>query len=195
MKPRLITTAILLCVAILSISVIDQTQVQARTKRSTGASQQQALVKRINQQAIRFYKAFIRQSVRKEVSVDCELLDLLEDLLLAVDGMIDPRYTRHNLVVVMQIASDIEEELLFMDTSSYIVMAWSRLHADLDRLAKINGIKWSEAVITIELIAALASDDAPFQQKFRQSFLSSTPSQGFASKVRIIVGSGQYRER
>ena len=138
----------------LSISVIDQTQVQARTKRPTGASRQQALVKRINQQAIRFYKAFITQSVRKEVAVDCELIDLLEELLLAVDGMIDPRYTRYNLVAVMQIASDIEQELLLVNTSSDIVMAWSRLHADLDRLAKINGIKWSEAVITNELIAA-----------------------------------------
>jgi hypothetical protein len=37
-------------------------------------------------------------------------------------------------------------------------MAWSRLHADLDQLAKMNGMKWSEAVITDQLIATLISD-------------------------------------
>jgi hypothetical protein len=86
------------------------------------------------------------------------LIDLLEEFLLAVDGMIDPRYTRHNLVVVMEIASDIEEELLLVDTSYDVEVAWSRLHAELDRLAKINGLKWTEPVITDVWVAALAGD-------------------------------------
>ena len=101
--------------------------------------------------------------------MDCELTGLLEDLLLGVDALADPRYMRHNLVIVMQIASDIEEELLMVNTSSDVVIAWSRLHADLDRLAKINGIKWSEAVITNELIAALARDAGTVSKK---SFVS-----------------------
>ena len=64
----------------------------------------------------------------------------------------------HNLIIVMQIASDVEQELLLSDISTDVVLAWARLHADVDRLAKMNGIRWSEAVITYELIAALASD-------------------------------------
>ena len=147
----------LLCMSILSVSVVDRTQVLAQTKKPA-AIRQQALVKRINQQAIRFYKTYIGQSIRNAVALDCELNDLLEDLLLAVDGLADPRYTRHNLVVVMQIASDIEQELLLVNVSSNVVMAWGRLHADLDRLAKMNGLKWSETVITDELIAALVGN-------------------------------------
>ena len=158
MKSRVIRIGVLLCVLLFSISVVDPTQVLAHTKRPTAARRQQALVKRINQQAIRFYRAFIRQSIRNAVSVDCELNGLLEDLLLGVDALADPRYTRHNLVIVLQLASDIEEELLWVSTSSDVVLAWSRLHADLDRLAKIHGIIWSETVVTNELIAAQAND-------------------------------------
>lgn len=148
----------MLCVSILCTSVIDPTRVLAQRTSSTAARQKQVLVKRINQGARRFYKVFITQGIRTTGTAICEWNDLLEDLLLAVDGLTDPRYMHHNLVVVMQIASDIERELLCMDISSDVVMAWSRLHADVDRLAKMNGIKWSEAVITNALIAALASD-------------------------------------
>jgi hypothetical protein len=144
-------------VSILSISVINHTPVGARTTRSITAKQQQALVKRINQGARRFYKAFIRQSGRTTCALDCELNELLEDLLLAVDSLTDPRYMRHNLLVVMQIAFDLEQELLLVDISPDVVMAWSDLHANLNRLAKIKGIKWSEP-ITNELIAALIGD-------------------------------------
>lgn len=154
MKSRLRTIAILLCIAILSLSTIDdRTRVLAQPAKTTSARRQQALVKRINQGALRFYKTFIRQTVRTTATVDCELNDLLEDLLLAVDCLADPRFMRHNLVIVMQIASAIEQELLMLDVSSNIVMAWSRLQADVDRLAKMNGIKWDETVITNTLIA------------------------------------------
>ena len=151
MKFRLITIAMLICVLTLSVSAV------ARTTKSTPARQQKVLVKRINQAAVRVYKAFVRQSERT-ITVDCELNELLEDLLLAADGLTDSRYLRHNLVVVMQIASDIEQQLLALDVSADMIMAWSRLHADLDRLAKMNGIKWREAVITDQLIATLVSD-------------------------------------
>lgn len=150
MKLRLIPIAMLICVSILSISAV------AQTKKSTPAKRQQVLIKRINQGALRVYKTFVRQNERT-ITVDCELNELLEDLLLAADGLTDSRYIHHNLVVVMQIASDIEQELLATDVSADMIMAWSRLHADLDRLAKMNGIKWSEAVITDELIATLVT--------------------------------------
>lgn len=136
----------------LPISVI------AQTTSSTAARRQQALIKRINQGAQRFYKEVLRHSVRAPATIDCDLNDLLEDLLLAVDGLSDTTYRQHNLVIVMQIASDIEQELLRMDISTNVVTAWSRLHADVDQLAKMNGIKWSVAVITSELIATLTSD-------------------------------------
>ena len=153
MKARWIRTGILLGASMLSSSIIARPPVMARSSSSTADRRQQALVKRINQRALRFYKAFIRQSITT-TTVDCELNDLLEDLLLAADSLTDPRYLRHNLVIVMQIASDIEQELLAMNISSDLVIAWGRLHADLDRLAKMNGIKWSEAVITDQLIAS-----------------------------------------
>jgi hypothetical protein len=143
--------AVLICVSTLSISAV------AQTKKLPPARQQKVLVKRVNQGALRVYRAFVRQTERT-ITVDCELNELLEDLLLAADGLTDPRYIRHNLVVVMQIATDIEQVLLALDVSADMIMAWSRLHADLDRLAKMNGMKWSETVITDQLIATLISD-------------------------------------
>ena len=147
----------MLCVVILFTSVILRPVAVARSRKSTAATRQQALVKQINQRTRRFYKTFISSSIRT-ACVDRELNDLLEDLVLAVESLSDPRYTRPNLVVVLQIAADIEQEFLWGSLPPDMVIAWSRLHADLDRLAKMNGIKWSEAVITNELIAALVSD-------------------------------------
>ena len=160
MKSKVIPIAILICVSTLSISAV------AQTKQLTPAKRQKVLVKRINQGALRVYKTFVRQSERT-ITVDCELNELLEDLLLAADGLTDSRYLRHNLVVVMQIASDIEQVLLALDVSADMIMAWSRLHADLDRLAKMNGMKWSEAVITDQLIATLISDIDTVSTKVR----------------------------
>ena len=154
MKLRLTPIAILLCLSILSISIIDRTQAAARTATPLTVRRQQALVKQINQRALRFYEAFLRQSVKATATVDYEMNNLLEDLLLAVDSLTDARHMRHNLMVVRQIAVDIEKELLWVYLSSDVIMAWSRLHEDLDRLAKMNGIKWSVAAITNELIAA-----------------------------------------
>lgn len=157
MKSRLRTAVILLCVAILFLAVVNRAHAGPRTTRPTAARRQQALVKQINQRAVRFYKAFVSESVRT-TGLDCDLNYLLEDLLLAVDGLTSSRSIRHNLVLVMQIASDVEQELLLTDISPDVVTAWSRLHADLDRLAKMNGIKWNEPDITDVLIATLKSD-------------------------------------
>lgn len=164
MKSKLLPIAMLICVSAVSVSAVAQTKQNKQTKKLAPAKpappakrQEQVLVKRINQGALRVYKTFVRQSERT-ITVDCELNELLEDLLLAADGLTDSRYIRHNLVVVMQIASDIEQVLLALDVSSDMIMAWSRLHADLDQLAKMNGMKWSEAVITDQLIATLISD-------------------------------------
>lgn len=158
MKLKLTPIAILLCLSILSISIIDRTPAAARTATPLTVRRQQVLVKQINQRALSFYEAFIKQSVRTTATVDYEMNNLLEDLLLAVDSLTDARHMRHNLMVVRQITVDIEKELLWVYISSDVIMAWSRLHEDLDRLAKINGIKWSVAVITNELIALLVSD-------------------------------------
>lgn len=159
MKSRFATITLLVWVSILCIPVIDRKPVMAQRPSPAATRRQQVLVKRINQGARRFYKTFIRQSIGTTASAICDLSDLLEDFLLAVDGLTDPRYVHHNLVVVMQIASDIERELLWVNISSDVVTAWTRLHADVDRLAKLNGIKWSETVITNEWIAALTSDE------------------------------------
>ena len=180
MKSRLITIAMLICVSTLSISAV------ARTPKPTPAKQQKALVKRINQGAIRVYKTFVRQNGRT-ITVDCDLNELLEDLLLAADGLTDPRYLRHNLIIVMQIASDIEQELLAMNVSADMILAWSNLHADLDRLAKLNGIKWSEAVITEQLIATLASDADTVSTKVRAELSPVQPISARSSADLLVL--------
>ena len=154
MKSRLKLITILLCALVLFAPAGPRTEAATRTARSTAARRQQALVKQINQRAVRFYRVFIRQSVRTS-GVDCDLNELLEDLLLALDGLTDAHYIRQNLGIVIQIASDVEQELLVTDVSADIVMAWSRLHADLDQLAKMNGLKWSETIANDQFIAAL----------------------------------------
>jgi len=180
MKSRLITIAMLMCVSTLSTSAV------TRTTKPTPARQQKALVKRINQGAIRVYKTFVRQSGRT-ITVDCDLNELLEDLLLAADGLTDARYLRHNLVIVMQIASDIEQELLAMDVSADMILAWSNLHADLDRLAKLNGIKWSEAVITEQLIATLASDADTISSKVKAELSPLQPVSATSSADLLVL--------
>jgi hypothetical protein len=101
------------------------------------------------------YKTFITNKRRNDVSIDRELNNQFEDLLLTIDGLIDPRYRRHNLVIALRIASAIERLLLLADVHPEVVLAWARLHADLDLLAKAHDIKWNEAVTT-ELIAISA---------------------------------------
>ena len=153
MKTKPLTIAFLLCASILSVSVFDRGQVVAQSKKSTSVRRQQELVKRIDRRAELFYRKFIAQSLRIEAALNSELNEHLEDLVLVIDSISDPRYLRHNLIIVMRIASDIERLLLLADISSELILAWTLLHADLDLLAKINNIKWNEAVITNELIA------------------------------------------
>ena len=156
MKPGPLMIAVLLCGSILSVSVFDSGRVGAQNKKSTFTRrQQQELVKRINLKAERFYKKFVGESLSTEAALNSELNEHLENLVLAIDGISDPRYRRHNLIIVMRITSDIERLLLLADISSELIMAWAYLQANLDLLAKINNIKWTEAVITNELIAAI----------------------------------------
>lgn len=149
MKPVI---AVVFSVLLMLISAFEYGRVAAQRKTSTPARRQQELVKQISQRAERFYRIFITKSI------DRELTNQFEDLLLTIDGLVDPRYRRHNLVIAMRIASAIEHLLLLGDVHPEVVLAWAHLHADLDLLAKANGVKWSEAVITNELIANLAND-------------------------------------
>jgi hypothetical protein len=155
----------LLCVWTLCIVAVAPAQVTAKTARPTPARRQQLLVKRINQRALLVYKAFIRQSVRT-TTLDCDLNDLLEDLILAADSLTDARFLQHNLVVVMQIASDIEEDLRCGLHPSAILIGWGRLHDDLDQLARMNGIRWSEVLFDEQLIA---SSHSPLRSPYAQA--------------------------
>ena len=149
MKPVL---AIVFSALLMQISGFEYGRVAAQRKTSTTARRQQELVKQISQRAERFYKTFLTNNRRRNVRIDRELNNRFEDLLLTIDGLVDPRYRRHNLVIAMRIASAIERLLLLADVRPEAVLAWARLHADLDLLAKANGVNWSEAV-TNELIA------------------------------------------
>ena len=147
--------AVLFSALLMQISGFEYGRVAAQRKTSTAARRQQELVKQISQRAERLYKTFVTNKRRNDVSIDRELNNQFEDLLLTIDGLVDPRYRRHNLVIAMRIASTIERLLLLADVYPEVVLAWARLHADLDLLAKAHGLKWSEAVITTELIADL----------------------------------------
>ena len=149
MKPVI---AVVFSVLLMLISAFEYGHVAAQRK-TTSARRQQELVKQISQRAERLYKMFITNKRRNDVSIERELNNQFEDLLLTIDGLIDPHYRRHNLVIAMRIASAIERLLLLADVHPEVVLAWARLHADLDLLAKAHGIKWNEAVITTELIA------------------------------------------
>ena len=149
MKPVI---AVVFSVLLMLISAFEYGRVAAQRKTSTSARRQQELVKQISQRAERFYRTFITKSI------DRELTHQFEDLLLTIDGLVDPRYRRHNLVIAMRIASAIEHLLLLSDVYPEVVLAWAHLHSDLDLLAKANGIKWSEAFTTKELIADLTND-------------------------------------
>jgi hypothetical protein len=153
MKPVL---AIVFCALLMQISGFEYGRVAAQRKLSTSTRRQQELVKQISQRAARLYTTFITNNRRREVSIDRELNNHFEDLLLTIDGLVDPRYRRHNLVIAMRIASAIERLLLLSDVSPEVVLAWARLQTDLDLLAKANGVKRSEAVVTNELIAETA---------------------------------------
>ncbi len=147
--------AVLFSALLMQISGFEYGRVAAQRKTSTAARRQQELVKQISQRAERLYKTFVTNKRRNDVSIDRELNNQFEDLLLTIDGLVDPRYRRHNLVIAMRIASTIERLLLLADVYPEVVLAWARLYADLDLLAKAHGLKWSEAVITTELIADL----------------------------------------
>ena len=139
--------AVVFSVLLMLSSAFEYGRVLAQRKTSTSARRQQELVKQISQRAERFYKTFITNNR------DSELNHQFEDLLLTIDGLVDPRYRRQNLVIAMRLASTIEHLLLLADVRPEGVLAWARLHADLDLLAKANGIRWIESVVTTELIA------------------------------------------
>ena len=162
MKPKPAVLAAVFSALLMQVSVFEYGRVAAQRKTSLSARRQQELVKQISQRAERLYKTINRQSQRTNVSVNPELNNRFEDLLLTIDGLVDPRYRRHNLIIAMRIASAIEHLLLLNDVAPEVVLAWARLHADLDLLAKANGVRWTDAVITIELIADLANDVEKF---------------------------------
>jgi len=145
------------------VSVLDGGRAVAQTTKAASARRQQELVKQITQRAERFYKTFIRENPGTD-PLDSELNGHFEDLLLTIDGLANPLYRRQNLILAMQITAAIERLLLMADVSPEVVMAWARLHADLDLLARLNGIRWSEAVVTGELIAALVDDVDKFSR-------------------------------
>jgi hypothetical protein len=167
-KPKQHAKAVLLCAMIFCVFVLDAGGAWAQTTKSASPRQQQQLVKQVNKKAERFYKSFIRKNQDVGIVLNAEMNGHLEDLLLTIDGLVNPLYRRHNLIIAMRVASAIERLLLMADVSSDVVLGWADLHADLDLLAKLNGIKWSEAVLTRELIAALANDVDRFLRAFQE---------------------------
>ncbi|HEY6802302.1 MAG TPA: hypothetical protein VI306_01880 [Pyrinomonadaceae bacterium] len=119
------------------------------------------LIKRIEVKSEKFQLTLSKSlNSNPQKSIEArELIQFAEDLWLLIDGLgnrtvVDRAYTTE----ILRTAVEVELRLLGSDVSAGVVSSWSNLHAELDLLAKSQGIRWSDAVITSELIVRLESE-------------------------------------
>src|SRR5215510_8887531 len=122
--------------------------------------QNQELVKRLSLKLERFNnslgKALTKPPLVRSTSA-LEFTEELEDFTLLIGQLAPNLNARRDVSEVLRKASTIERLLLCEDVPSRVVVDWANLHADLALLARAYGVKWSEAVITKELIAHFAA--------------------------------------
>jgi len=154
-------TAFLSVVVILALS----NGVCAQATLELSERQNQELVKRLSLKVERFNnslgKALTKPPLAKSNSA-LEFTEYLEDFTLLIDDLALNVKTRYDISEVLRTASAIERLLLCEDVPARVVVDWSSLHADLDLLARVYGLKWSEAVVTNELIARFAKEVRSF---------------------------------
>jgi hypothetical protein len=121
----------------------------------------QELVKRIDRRTERFCRTFTAQS-KQSPGQQREVNEHVEEFALLVSQLSDKRVASRYVADLLRSASLIEQLLLREGVAPPVVIAWASLHADLDLLARGYGIRWTDAVITPELLAELDGDAARF---------------------------------
>ncbi|HKE60528.1 MAG TPA: hypothetical protein VKB46_27665, partial [Pyrinomonadaceae bacterium] len=129
--------------------------------------QNRELVKRIGLKLERFNnslgKALTKPPLENSNSA-LEFREYLEDFTLLIGQLTPNLSARRDVNDLLRTASAIERLLLCEDVPSRVVIDWASLHADLDLLARAYGLKWSEAVLTRELVALFAGEVRRFSE-------------------------------
>jgi hypothetical protein len=140
-------------------------QALAQVPLQLSERQSQELVKRISLKVERFNNSLGRALAKPPLAKSdsaLEFTEFLEDFTLLI-SQLTPRSTpREDITDVLRTASAIERLLLCEEVPSRVVVDWASLHADLDLLARAYGLKWSEAVVTKELVARLENEVRSF---------------------------------
>jgi hypothetical protein len=127
--------------------------------------QNQELVKRISLKVERFNttlgKALTKPPLVKSDTA-IEFTEYLEDFTLLIGQLSPHASTRRDVSEVLRTASSIERLLLCEEVPPRVVIDWASLHADLDLLARVYGLKWSEVVVTKELVARFENEVRSF---------------------------------
>lgn len=186
---------ILLAFLVLSSSRVS---VDAQALPQLSERQTKTLIKRIKQKSARFHLSLTKELERPPLvasSVATEFTQYLEDLTLLIDQIGNLRLARNDVSEVLRTASAIERLILCTDLPPQVVNDWASFHAELALIARITGVKWSEAVFTNELIAQLENDATRFADNLRVELLpnSSTKEaetliQDLCQPVRMIDG-------
>jgi hypothetical protein len=129
--------------------------------------QQRHLANQITAKSKRFHSTLSRELAQSTHANSFELFHQLEAFMLLIDEVRGPYPTRLQVTQVLRRASAIERLILCTDLSFQVVRDWSILHADIDLLARITGIKWSDAVVTKELIAGFEYEATVFANNLR----------------------------
>jgi hypothetical protein len=96
-----------------------------------------------------------------------ELIQFAEDFSLLIDGLENRVIDQECVAEILRAAFGVERRVLISDVSSSVVLAWTALHAELDLLAKCYGVKWTEAVVDMDLIASLENETASFEDELK----------------------------
>jgi hypothetical protein len=154
-KSRLV---VLMIITLLWITGPNRVCVAIQKNRSNSSQRKQILAQRISKRTEDFYNAYTREHRVIADRGELEINGHLEDLLMLTDGLSDPQHTKSLLENIMPLASAIERMLLLSDCSSKVVLNWALLHADLDLLAKLYKLQWTDVVITKELLATFGKE-------------------------------------
>lgn len=148
------------CTVLLFALLVGATPAFAQSKLRLSERESQELVKRIDRRTERFCRTFTAQS--KQSPGQREVNEHVEEFALLVSQLSDQRVASRYVADLLRSASHIERLLLREGVAPRVVIAWASLHADLDLLARGYGIRWTDAVITPELLAELDGEAIRF---------------------------------
>jgi hypothetical protein len=174
---------VLMIITLLWITGPNQVCLASQKNLSASSQRKQILMQRISKRAEDFYNVYTREHRVIADRGELEICGRLEDLLMLTDGLSDTRHIKSLLENIMPLASAIERMLLVSDSSSKIVLNWALLHADLDLLAKLYNLQWTEVVITKELLATFGKET---NNVLDELLLELPAAQQIASKPELV---------